>query len=220
MLGIEDGPRWETIVGGSRRYVDRIGADLGAAVRLGRAPVLVNETTLHFSDGAVEPFDAVVLATHADEALALLADPSADERAALGPWRYQRTTATLHSDPSVMPADRGAWASWNYVQSAADGPTLTYHLDRLQGPAGLARAYFLTLGPCDVAEPLLVTSFTHPLYDEAAVATQPRLRALNGVGGRWYAGNYLGSGFHEDAVRAGAEVAAALGCPLERVQGT
>ena len=100
------------------------------------------------------------------------------------------------------------------MEAESDGPTLTYHLDRLQGPAGLSRPYFLTLGPAAVAEPWLVTSFTHPLYDEASVASQPALRALNGARGLWFAGSYFGKGFHEDAVAAGAAVAASLGCPL------
>lgn len=218
MLGVaDDGPRWQTLVGGSRSYVDRLRASFRGEVLLGRAPVSLARTsalTLTFADGATEAFDEVVLATHADEALALLVDPSVEEAAALGAWRYQRTKATLHSDPSVMPADRGAWASWNYVEAESDGPTLTYHLDRLQGPAGLSRPYFLTLGPAAVAEPLLEASFTHPLYDEAAVASQAALRSLNGTKGTWFAGSYLGNGFHEDAVAAGAAVAASLGCPL------
>ena len=118
-----------------------------------------------------------------------------------------------------MPTDPGAWASWNYVQDRPHeecaGPTLTYHLDRLQGLKGLGRSYFLTMNPSRAFETVhQIFTFRHPVYGPEAVASQEPLKARNGHRHTWFAGNYLGNGFHEDAAAAGAAVAAALGCPL------
>jgi predicted NAD/FAD-binding protein len=225
MLSLDEGPMWQTLVGGSRTYVDAIRNTLGDAVVAGAANLKVRRETngvvLEDAAGHAERFDRVVLATHADQALGLLMDPSPEEQSLLGAWRYQKSAALLHSDASVMPSDRGAWASWNYVQStasdAAAGPMITYHLDRLQGQTGLSAPYFLSLNPDRPIDPSLVhaeLTFEHPLYTLESVATQPQLASLNGTRHTYYCGNYMGYGFHEDAVRSGADVGAAMGCPL------
>ncbi|MDB5099799.1 MAG: NADH-ubiquinone oxidoreductase subunit 6 [Cyanobacteria bacterium RYN_339] len=223
LLSLDTGPDWQTIAGGSQAYVSKVQAALGDSVVLDAPPVQVFRTAqgveLRSASGKVQPFDAVVVATPADRALALLGDPDEDEARLLGAWRYQASRGVLHSDERVMPTDRGAWASWNYVQerphAKCEGPTLTYHLDRLQALAGLQRKYFLTLNP--VREPGQIQAefaFRHPVYDAAAIASQAPIKARNGARHTYFAGNYLGNGFHEDAISAGAAVAAALGCPL------
>jgi predicted NAD/FAD-binding protein len=221
MLSLDEGPNWQTIVGGSREYVSRIQQVLD--VELEAAPMRVFRTAsgveLRYASGKIQPFDEVVIATQADQALGLLGDPDPWESELLGAWRYQTSQAVLHSDERAMPSDRGAWACWNYVQERpheqCNAPTLTYHLDRLQGHKGLKAPYFLSMNPVRQFHRVHRTiTFRHPVYTPVAVASREPLQARNGSRHTWFAGNYLGNGFHEDAIAAGAAVAAALGCPL------
>lgn len=224
MLALDDPPRWQHVAGGSRTYVAAIREALQGGVRVATPVRAVRREA-----GGVEvttddeqlAFDAVVLAVHADQALALLADATPAERARLGPWRYQRNQAVLHHDAALMPPDPGAWAAWNFAWEPGDapgrGPTVTYHLNRLQGLMGTARPYFLSLNPRRAVDPAAVLAtyaFDHPTYDAASVAIQPALRAANGEGRTWLAGSYFGHGFHEDAIRSGMAVAEALGAAV------
>jgi predicted NAD/FAD-binding protein len=221
LMGLADRPRWKTVVGGSRTYVDRlIDRFEGRCVR--GAPI----AAIRRLDGGVEilpqgaaplRFDQVVIATHADEALAVLADPDDDELEVLGAWRYSRNRTVVHTDRTVMPRNRRAWASWNYRRShdRGDGApvAVTYHMNRLQGLNG-ANEYFVTLnptGPIDERRVVAQVDFTHPVYDFPAVRSQARLAELQGRRGTWFCGAYHGNGFHEDAVRSGAAVATAFG---------
>jgi predicted NAD/FAD-binding protein len=201
MLGEPDPPRWQHVRGGSRRYVARLSE--GLTRRKGARCITRDPVTV---DG--EPFDVVVVATHADEALALLADPTDAERAALGAWRYQANDAVLHSDDTVMPADRAAWASWN-VDWHADGPVaVTYDLGRLQGH--VPGAYFLTLNPrlpLDRVHAHL--AFHHPVYSAPALAARSALAPFPGAS-TYFCGSYMGAGFHEDAIRSALAVVSAL----------
>jgi len=148
----------------------------------------------------------VVVATHSDQALALLSDPSPAERDVLGAIRYQDNRATLHTDVRLLPANRRAWASWNYHR-IADQPgraTLTYRLRSLQGIESRDEL-LVTLNRDDAIDPskvLRTFDYAHPVFDVAAIAAQARHEELNGQHRTWFAGAYWGYGFHEDGVQS------------------
>src|SRR5690242_12678099 len=205
--------RWRTVTGGSRRYVDAIGGRLGGRLRLG-APVRSLRRTpdgveLRVGD-AVERFDHVVVATHADQALALLEDPTADERRVLGRFAYTTNQAVLHTDSRHLPRTRRAAASWNYRVGEGGRPTITYHLNRLQG-LDADRDYCLTLNE-EVADDHVLERFTyeHPLYTVDTLRAQAELPRIAGPTTH-YAGAHFGNGFHEDGLASGVAVARALG---------
>ena len=225
LLSLAEASTWKTVAGGSRTYVEAMLRRFRGRVRLGEPVHEVRRSsagvTVATAAGA-ERFDQVVLAAHADEALALLADPSPEERRLLVAWTYSRNRTVLHSDASVLPPRR-AWASWNYAREAAGtggggaagvAPvSLTYHMNRLQRLA-TATPYCVTLNRvAPIAAPLVVREmiYTHPRYTRAALASQGELRRRNGAGRTWFCGSYFGYGFHEDAVRAGVEAARGLG---------
>lgn len=223
LLGLAGQPRWRTVRGGSHTYVRAMLATLRDGVRLS------DEVRSIRRDGAgvelalrdrAERFDDVVVATHADEALRLLADPSPAERRLLGAWRYSRNPTVLHTDTAVLPPRRRAWSAWNYTREpGADGAapvSVTYHMNRLQR-LRTSHEYCVTLnrrGPIAPERVVREMTYTHPLYTRESLATQPGLRSLNGARRTWYCGSYFGWGFHEDAVRSGAEVARAFGADL------
>ncbi len=205
--------RWRTVSGGSRRYVEAIAARLGERLRLGSAVRSVRRAPdgveLRLGD-AVERFDRVVLATHADQALALLEDPTPAERRVLGRFRYTRNEAVLHTDSSFLPRARRARASWNYRLGDEGRPTITYHLNRLQGLAA-ERDYCVTLNEAVPEEHTLARIvYEHPLYTVDTLRAQAELPRLAG-GRTHYAGAYFGNGFHEDGLASGVAVARALG---------
>jgi predicted NAD/FAD-binding protein len=222
LLGIRDRPQWRFVKGGSQAYLQAMRSRLGE-VRVGSPALAVRRTEDGVQVDSVhgkESFDAVVLASHADQSLALLADASSHERECLGAWRYSSNEVVLHCDTQVMPARRSAWASWNVVREQGGGDehpvSLSYHMNRLQN-LRTSRDYFVTLnrrGPLREDCVIDRTVLTHPIYSRESLATQPKLKARNGEGRTWLAGAYLGYGFHEDGVRSAVEVAAAFGCPL------
>ena len=221
LLTIHRHPQWYFVAGGSQTYVKaflkqfsgavRTNADI-ASIRRDGAGVIIDP-----SGGPSQRFDKVVIATHADEALKLLADPSADERRLLGPWRYSMNRTVLHTDTRWMPTNRNAWASWNVFRGTrADVQTpvtLTYHMNRLQ-QLDTHNDYLVTLNPFrPIAENKIITEimYTHPVYTFESLATQKDLAGLNGGGNTFFCGSYFGYGFHEDAARSGVQVATALG---------
>ena len=158
-------------------------------------------------------FDHVVLATHADQALELLVDPSSEERSTLSSWRYHRSHVVLHSDPSVMPADRRLWASWNYRRpagaTAGDPVPITYYMNRLQGLTS-SRDYLVSLNlrsPIDPALEHYRIDYTHPAYVPGCIDAQQRLRRLPMERRTHFCGSYMGYGFHEDAASSALDVA-------------
>jgi predicted NAD/FAD-binding protein len=205
--------RWRTVTGGSRSYVDAIASRLGDRLSLGRGVRSLRRSAggveLRIGD-QVERFDRVVLATHADQALALLEDPTPEERRVLGGFGYTTNEAVLHTDASFLPRTRAARASWNYRLEEDGRPTITYHLNRLQA-LETERDYCLTLNE-HVPEEHVLQRFTyeHPLYTVATLRAQADLPRLAG-GGTHYAGAYFGNGFHEDGLASGVAVARALG---------
>ena len=218
LLQLADRPRWRTVTGGSRRYVERLSQALGAGLRLGSAALRVErgaEGVRVHTAGGVDAFDQVVLATHADQALRLLPDAGQAERAVLGAFGYSRNRAVLHNDPLLMPQRRAVWCSWNYAgdRQRRDAPCVTYWMNRLQAIPDSA-PLFLTLNPTVEPRPghvLHTEMYEHPLFDAAAIGAQDALWSLQGVRRTWFCGAYFGSGFHEDGLQAGLAVAEALG---------
>jgi predicted NAD/FAD-binding protein len=223
-LGVTTQFRWRTVTGGSRRYVEALTAPVRDHVHLATPVRTLSRdaagVTLHFADGGTQRFDAAVVATHADEALALLAEPSGDEARLLGAWTYSANDTVLHSDESFLPSRAKARASWNYCLADCKVPgqqaTVTYDLNRLQGVPGPGK-YLVTLNPGrQVAEGQRMRTmlYTHPVYTTKSLATQEDLPRLNGVRRTYFAGAYFGNGFHEDGLNSGIAAAAALGVPF------
>lgn len=221
LLRLGDQPRWRTIEGGAAHYVEALLRPLAGRVQLGAA---VEKVVRRPADGNIElrteagdlvEFDHVVLATHSDQALRLLADPSDAEREILGSIRYQPNRATLHTDERLLPRTRRARASWNYHRTAVDTgqAMVTYDLNRLQGIES-TRPILLTLNREDEIDPsTIVASFDydHPVLDAAAVRAQRRRDEISGQRCTSFAGAYWGYGFHEDGVQSALHVARTLG---------
>ncbi len=219
LLALRDRPAWRTVSGGSADYVRRLTARIVDRIRVGCGVVSIRRVAggvlVKDTSGAQTRFDQVVVAAHADQALAMLADASDDERAILGAFRYQPNRAILHGDPLLMPRRRAVWSSWNYMgQSAAhDDVSVTYWMNRLQGLAS-ANPLFVSLNPRRVprADSVIASiDYQHPIMDVGAVAAQSRLWRLQGVRNTWFCGAYFGAGFHEDGLQAGLAVAESVG---------
>lgn len=221
LLSLNDRPRWRTVSGGSREYVKRILADFSGELRFGQPVKTIRRDAfgveLTDAAGHADRFDDVVLATHADQSLKLLADADQAERETLGAFEYTRNLAVLHSDPRLMPKRRQVWSSWNYLsEPSATGNNalcVTYWMNHLQS-LDPARPLFVTLNPCREIDPesiIQTFDYEHPLFDLKANAAQRRLWRLQGRRRTWFCGAYFGSGFHEDGLQAGLAVAETLG---------
>lgn len=222
LLKLSNRPVWRTVVGGSIAYVERLRAT-GLGVVRTDAPVAAvtrgdDHATVRTAAGDAQDFDAVILATHADQALAVLSEPTRDESDILGAFRYSRNEAVLHCDRDLMPVRPRAWASWNYLGDR--GPSedardlcVTYWMNNLQ-PLDCERQLFLTLNPRREPAPEAVLHrqvYDHPIFDAAALHAQGRLWSLQGRQRIWFCGAYFGAGFHEDGLQSGLAVAEELG---------
>lgn len=225
-LGLHTQHPWFTVDGGSREYRERLVAPFRSAIRVGlaarriRRPGPGRGVEITTADGATHRFDRVVLATHADQALQLLADPRPDEARLLGAFRYQANVATLHTDAAVLPRAPLARAAWNYqLARTADGridPATHYWMNELQGVSDREN-YFVTINRPHAIDPARVLrriDYTHPLFDLAAIRAQAELPALNararGDTETYLAGSYFRYGFHEDAFGSAVALATLL----------
>ncbi len=217
LLQVADRPQWWTVAGGSREYVRKIVAPihdkrLNTAVRrIERNEYGVAVTT----DGGTEQFGRLVLATHPDQALALLSDASPRERAVLGDIKYRDNRAVLHTDASVLPRNERAWAAWNFEGAPAasgDPVCLHYLINRLQ-PLPWQRPVIVSLNPVRPIDPKHIAAefdYAHPVFDAAALRAQSNLAQLQGRRGTWFCGAWAGYGFHEDGLVSGEAAAQSL----------
>ena len=219
LLKLSGRPIWRTVDGGSRSYVAILAKAVAEIVSdypikaISRTP---NGVDIVGGDGRHRRFDHVVIATHADQALAMLAEPSMPERRLLGAFSYVNNEAILHSDIGLMPRRRKVWSSWNHM-SREEGNTrqlaVTYWMNRLQGIPD-ETPLFVTLNPHREIKPDAVLrrlSYRHPSFNVAAIEAQEQLWSLQGVRNTWFCGAYFGAGFHEDGLQAGLAVAEAVG---------
>ncbi|MDO9494719.1 MAG: DUF1365 family protein [Nocardioides sp.] len=221
MLSIHGSPEWRTVTGGSREYVARLAAtlsDRGAEIRTGTKVTSILETgagvEITDGNGAVTTYDAVVVATHPGQALAMLAEPTTAQHELLSAMPYSPNVAVLHTDTSLLPANTNTWASWNFrrPQDSRDGVLVTYDLTRLQR-LDTDVHYLVTLGGEHLVDPATVIDrmeYEHPLYNPESVAAQQRLGEIDS-GRLAFAGAYHGWGFHEDGARSGLRAAEHLG---------
>ncbi len=220
MLQFRERPAWRNVTGGSRNYVALLQADGGFEVQRSNRirSVVRRDRYVYLEDeqGAVRPFDHVVIATHADQALVLLDEPRPLEQTHLGSFTYQTNRAVLHRDRRWMPKRRQLWSSWNYLKKTGgvEGDLcVTYWMNRLQN-LQTATNLFLTLNPTAPIHPKAVEAvftYKHPVFEAAAHKAQKELWALQGAQRTWFCGSYFGSGFHEDGAQSGLAVAEQLG---------
>jgi predicted NAD/FAD-binding protein len=220
LLKLHGQPAWHTVVGGSKVYVDKLAGPLTSGLRKNARVVEVTRharaAMVRAADGSTEQFDHVVIATHADQALALLGDATDHERRLLGAFRYTRNRYVINTDPAFMPRRRAVWSSWNYIEPAgqpAAGAHVTYWMNRLQGFSA-ELPLFVTLNPVcppQASRILHTEDYAHPVFDLAAIRAQQGLWSLQGKHNTWFCGAYFGAGFHEDGLQAGLAVAEDLG---------
>jgi len=222
LLQVADRPQWYTVRGGSRHYVDALCARIArrrsgcAVLAVERSPRPGAPIVLRTAQGP-ETFDEVVLACHSDQALALLADATTTERRMLGAIRYQDNEAVLHTDATMLPSRRKAWAAWNYERSPQvhreqARVCLHYLINRLQ-PLPWSQPVVVSLNPVRAPDPARVhqrLTWAHPVFDQRAIEAQGQLGRIQGEGGVWYCGAWTGYGFHEDGLKSGSEVARQL----------
>ena len=219
MLSLLGRPRWRVVRGGSARYVEALTRPFADRIRLG-APVTEirrrdDHIELRSRGQEAERFDQVVIASHSDQALAMLADASAREHEILGAIPYQRNEAVLHTDVRLLPRRRRAWASWNYhlLDEPQPRATVTYHMNRLQTLSS-RHEFLVTLNRSEAIDPARVIQtfdYAHPVFTTAGVAAQRRIEEISGQNRTHYCGAYWGFGFHEDGVRSALRVAEGLG---------
>jgi len=215
LLVFRDRPQWQTVVGGSFQYVKRFRELFKGEYFTDCAVVSITRTQtgiLVKTSAEEREFDYVVIATHADQALKLLADPSPSESEALSPWKYHINTTVLHTDRTFLPPIKRAWASWNYRRERAAGGdepvSVTYYMNRLQGFKS-SLDYCVTLNPrTEIGEGSIVAEFnyTHPSYTSDSIKGRELLRGLLGQRSTYYCGSYFGFGFHEDAIKSARRV--------------
>lgn len=220
MLQARGRPQWRTIAGGSARYVERLlnESEIEVMTSCRVRSVGRNEQCAHVEDdrGVVRMFDQVIVASHADQALAMLANPDALERRVLGAFRYEPNRAVLHRDTRWMPRRRRLWSSWNYLRRpAGDGSALcvSYWMNSLQN-LRTATNLFVTLNPPEDIHPKAVDGvfdYEHPVFTTRAMEAQASLWSLQGRRRTWFCGSYFGHGFHEDGLQSGLAVAEQLG---------
>jgi predicted NAD/FAD-binding protein len=215
-------PAWQTLVGGSRTYVEKLIAPFRDRIRLNSRVVGIRRSAdaveIVDSAGHRDRFDQVILATHSDQALSMLTDAQPDERAVLAAIPYAASQVFLHRDPALMPRRRAAWSAWNLAKPwrTSDTAAVTYWMNAIQG-IDEARPLFVSLNPPKPPQDHLTFDrfvFEHPQYDQEALQAQQRLTGIQGVRRTWFCGAWTRYGFHEDGLVSGLSVAEALGAEI------
>ena len=216
LIQVVNRPQWFTVTGGAKHYVEKLLQHIPHThLQTPVERIERNDIGVHvFTAGGAEDFDGVVLACHADQALSLLAQPTPQEQALLGAIRYHPNKAVLHTDTSVMPKKKLAWAAWNYERATDLGlessrVCLHYWINRLQ-PLPFSQDVVVSLNPVRAIDPSKVLGeydYAHPVFDLAAIEAQSQLPRLQGQQNTWYAGAWMGYGFHEDGFKAGRDAA-------------
>jgi len=218
LLSVNDRPQWRVIQGGSRNYVEPLTAPLRDRIRLNCPVEWVHRQPTNVQvkpwGGPAERFDEVIIATHSDQALRLLADPTPRECEILGAIPYQENEAVLHTDARLLPRRKLAWAAWNYYLPAQprERVAVTYNMNILQGLKA-PETLCVTLNRGEAIDPARIlyrTTYHHPVFTEAGVQAQARRDEISGVNRTWYCGAYWSYGFHEDGVNSGLAVARGL----------
>ncbi|MEM6824963.1 MAG: FAD-dependent oxidoreductase, partial [Pseudomonadota bacterium] len=222
LMGYTGQHQWYTVRGGSEVYVSRLsacldasGVDIRRRARVAGVRRISAGVEVRAEGGAWEMFDDVIFATHSDDTLSMLEDPTPFEKTRLGAIRYQPNQAILHADPAMMPKRRQCWSSWVYTEGsdgAGDRIGLTYWMNSLQ-PIPMDDPMFVTLNPTRTIREDLVydeATFSHPVYDAAALSAQAEIRAMNGAQNTWFCGAWMRDGFHEDGLASAIDVANAL----------
>ena len=221
-FGFRDRPRWRAVAGGSSRYVERLCEPIGDRLRLSTPVARVerfdDRVELTPAGAGAETFDEVILAVHSDQALRMLGDASAAESQILGAIPYQPNEVVLHTDASLLPRRRRAWASWNFhlTDEPVERTTVTYHMNRLQSLTA-DRQFCVTLNRTEAIDPervLSVREFSHPVFSHRALTAQRRWDEVSGVRRTHYCGAYWGYGFHEDGVQSALRVCERFGAGL------
>jgi predicted NAD/FAD-binding protein len=220
LLMLSGRPRWRTVAGGSREYVRRMLQDTRGEISLGAPVKQIRRTAAGVSlrlEDSTRMFDACVIATHADDALGLLADADGYERTLLGSYRYTTNTVALHRDADAMPRRRRLWSSWNYTGSlipSSGAASVTYWMNNLQPLGHGAPDLFVSLNKdaeLDLSKVLASFTYTHPIFDAKAIGAQRELWRLQGRRSTWFCGSYFGYGFHEDGLQSGLAAAEDIG---------
>lgn len=222
LLQLRDRPSWKTVVGGARSYVEALTEPFADRIRISAPVVSVRRhpegVIVRTSFGPAEIFDAVVMATHADQTLAILTDPTPAERDILGAFEYQRNDIVVHWDRSFLPRRARAWASWNYrIPADRDRPVaLTYNLNRLQGHRSVEPLCETLNPPRPVCPEKILRRmvYHHPVFSRASLSAQLRYDEINGADRTYFCGAYWANGFHEDGVNSALAVARCFGKDL------
>lgn len=208
LLSVSGRPHWQTIEGGSQTYVEAFKRCYKGDFVLNAKIAIIKRNAegieIFMEDGSTFRCDTVIIATHADEALKLLEKPTIAEQKCLSAWTYENNDVVLHTDRSIMPEHKRAWASWNFHRKQDGDPCLvTYHLNRLQG-LNCHHDYFVTLNSYDIDNSKIISKmiYSHPVYTKEALKTQKGIADLNGEHNTYFCGSYCGYGFHEDAVKS------------------
>ena len=224
ILDLNNAPQWHTVDGGSYTYVRRILDQFKGKIIEGNGAKSIQRTeekvevTLENNEKLL--FDKVVCATHANQTYHMIKDISVEEKRILEPWEYSKNKTILHTDISLMPPTKSAWACWNYVKNKdskdGDEVSVTYYMNRLQG-LKTEKDYLVTLNPTKIIPKnkiIYETEYTHPKYTHSSLSTQKNIEKVNGLNQLYFCGSYCRYGFHEDAVISAVNVAKKLGCEL------
>ena len=229
LLNVTDRPQWRTVIGGSQCYVEKLLSSFLGEIIINNGVSKVDRQAdgviITLEDGQQIEVDQVVIATHADEALSLLSNPTEQEQKLLSAFRYQENDTYLHTDPNLMPKQRKVWSCWNYLakQSGETTPSVSvsYWMNALQG-LDESQNYFVSLNPIYEIDPDKIIRrihYMHPVFDNQAMAAQKQLHQLQGDNRTWFAGSYFGYGFHEDALSSAVSIAKNLNVPIPWVKG-